>query len=316
MKKFIFSFLLCFALLEVHGQVNLVPNPSFEERTGCPQGYPDLDGKLQDWMSFRITPDYMNNCNPQVGSDNQFGFQEPHSGEAYTGVCSYHRALPNASEHLGVKLITPLAIGTKYFVSFYISSGYTPLLVNITTNKMGGLFTTYEYYQSSSESALPNSCQIYTEDVVIDTIEWVKISGSIIADSSYEYLVIGNFFEDEFKDTLQYPYQVVPQISYYYIDDVCVSTDSSFVNNWVGIKDENNLFLKIYPNPFQNDITVESEYVIDKISLINSNGQNILALNPSNNKQNIDMSNFERGIYYLKVENNNSRVHYTKIVKL
>lgn len=114
MKKFIFSFLLCFALLEVNGQVNLVPNPSFEEYSACSQGYPDLDGKLNDWMSFNGSPDYMNNCNSFVGSNNQFGFQEPNSGEAYTGFLAYKRNQDNIREHLGVQLTSSLIIGTKY----------------------------------------------------------------------------------------------------------------------------------------------------------------------------------------------------------
>jgi len=123
------------------GQVNLVPNPSFEDTLGCPMGYPDLDDKCKDWTSFRATPDYMNACSAVCGYDNQYGFQEPKSGNAYAGFAAYQVTIPEAREHIAALLTESLEIGIKYYVSFYISAAWNNLLTNIASNKIGALFT-------------------------------------------------------------------------------------------------------------------------------------------------------------------------------
>lgn len=252
---------------------NLVPNPSFEERYACPQFYPDLDGVVKEWTSFRGTPDYFHSCSSVCGFNNNWGYQEPQTSEAYAGFTTYHRQISEAREHIGVKLINPLTIGNKYYITFYVSSGYTPLQVNIATNKIGALVTTYPYSDPNSISQLPNNSTIYTNSIISDTVEWIKISGSFIADSAYQYLVIGCFFDDNNIDTLHFPYQVVPQFTYYYLDDVCLSTDSCLCDSCVILplsvpniftpnQDGINDFFKI--NGLQNG---------DKVSVFNRWGQ-------------------------------------------
>jgi hypothetical protein len=304
MKNFISSFLLCFALLEVHGQVNLVPNPSFEDYTDCPQGYPDLEGKLNDWMSFSGTPDYMNNCNPLVGTNNQFGFQEPNTGKAYTGFLSYQPTLPNSREHLGVQLNGQLQIGTKYYVSFFVSQSYTPLQCNIATNMIGALFTMNPYFEPAGQIPLQNTCQIVADNIISDTINWTKISGSFIADSAYRYLVIGNFFEDQFLDTLHLPYSVVPQVSYYYLDDVCVSTDSLYAENWTTLNVSNLSLdvITVYPNPVSDNLYINSQNKIENIEIYDFFGHLIYS-----------QQNFPNEEYVLNIEKINSGIYFFKI---
>jgi hypothetical protein len=50
--------------LSVYSRINaqnLVPNPSFEEYSICPDGTSQID-RATHWMPFRHTPDYHNAC--------------------------------------------------------------------------------------------------------------------------------------------------------------------------------------------------------------------------------------------------------------
>ncbi len=324
MKKIISSFLLCFALLEVLGQVNLVPNPSFEDHTDCPQGYPDLDGKLNDWMSFRGTPDYFNNCSEMNGYNNNWGYQEPHSGEGFTGFNTYQVTIVNAKEHLGTQLISPLIIGEKYYISFYVSTAYTPLQMNIATNKIGGFFTTSPYYYplnpGDAPVSLSNTAHLNTDSIISDTTNWLKISGSIIADSAYNYIVIGSFFDDDNTDTLHLPYQVVPQIAYYYLDDVCVSTDSLYTQNWttLSINEINKNKIVVYPNPASDYliITMTSFDTIDTIEIYNASSQHVLCKTFSliDEEYQLDLSNLDAGFYWINIKTKNGSSKSMKLV--
>ena len=299
---FIFSFLLIANFS--FAQINLVPNPSFEDTLGCPQGYPDLDTKCQDWKSFRITPDYFNNCSSVCGYYNQAGYQQPNSGNAYAGFCTYQVTNSTAREHIGVQLVSPLLIGTKYYVSFFVSPAWSNLLTNIATNKTGMLLTTFQYSDPNGDNPLPNSCTVYSDSIIKDTLSWYKIQGSFIADSSYQYLIIGNFFDDSLVDTINFPYQVVPQVAYYYLDDVCVSTDSIYAQTWTGFAENihSQIKIKIYPNPATDVVNIISLENITKVQLLNTLGEIIYSFNNNGSSYySLSLINVPSGLYFIKV---------------
>ncbi len=258
MKKVVIV-ILCLLSIMVKGQ-NLVPNPSFEDTLGCPYFIPDLEGKCKFWHSYRFTPDFFDACaSSGTGYNNIYGYQQPRTGYAYTGIAMYWNTFPYSKEQIGVQLISPMVIGVKYFVTFYVSLAYNAIQENIAVSKIGARFTTYTYHDSTGQIPFNNDAQVYTNSIITDSINWVKISGSFIADSAYQYLSIGAFFDNAHTDTIQLPYQIVPQISYYYLDDVCVSTDSLTCNgNGDGIN-ENTLPkpISLFPSPNCGTFTLQ-----------------------------------------------------------
>lgn len=305
---FLFIFNIC--SLSSIAQTNLVPNPSFEDTLGCPNGYPDLDGKCKDWITFRITPDYFNNCSNYCGYLNQCGYQQPHSGFAYAGFNMYDVNLPNSSEHIGVQLTSSLTIGTRYFISFFVCNAYNPLVTNLACNKIGTLVTTYSYSDTNGLNSLPNYSTLKTDSIISDTINWVKISGSFIADSAYQYLIIGNFFDDSYIDTVQFPNQFGPYDAYYYLDDVCISTDSLFAENWTNINERtiNTDNLNIFPNPAQEELNVISDDIgMCKIDLYNSSDQ-IIFENEFYKKIKINISKLPSGLYFMRLSNEKNSI--------
>jgi hypothetical protein len=59
-----------------------------------------------------------------------------------------------------------------------------------------------------------------TDSVLIDTMNWVRVSGIFIASGGERFIMLGNFYDDDQTDTLATPAFCV--MAYYYIDDVSV----------------------------------------------------------------------------------------------
>lgn len=266
------------SITTLYSQTNLVPNPSFEEHTGCIF----LDSDCNNWVSFKGSPEYIPYCRSNSYS-NGAGFQIPRTGEAYAGFIGYDKNNSNVREFFGVALTSPLVIGEKYYVSFYVSLGYKKHVFNVANNNIGAMFTTYSYYDPFLTLPSPNFAHIKENEIISDTINWIKISGSFIADSAYTFMIIGNFFDDANTDTLNFPDSIGNFRSFYYVDDVCVSTDSclcdscivfplSIPNIFTPNQDGINDFFKI--NGLQNG---------DKVSIFNRWGQLVFKTEDINN---------------------------------
>ena len=241
-----FLLIVCLSLVFTrsgNGQ-NLVPNPSFEDTVVCPIAGDELY-KAQFWSAFRASPDYFHTCcnqsNYVVGvPQNDLGYQYPHSGNAYAGMITYDLTGSPYREYLGVLLTNPLVTGTKYFLSFYLNwsgkIGFT-----IANNKIGVVISD-SLYTPSSPYPINNNPIVYCDSIITDSIGWFKVNLSFIANSSGNYLIFGNFFDDLNTDTMNLG--MFNQHAYYYIDDVCLSVDSNLCASIVGSESVDDAFAK------------------------------------------------------------------------
>jgi hypothetical protein len=258
--KNLLTFFIFLSFLVSNAQ-NLVVNPSFETHDTCPD-YLGQVSRATDWYSIRMTPDYYNVCAPNLSSkvpENWFGNAKPASGNAYIGIGSSWAGNSYVfPECVGSKLLAPLAIGKKYFVSFkvFLSQKGNPYQW-CGVNKLGALFSTV-LYTEKKPAPICNCSQVYTNKIIVDTSNWVRISGFFIADSNYIYIGVGRFFDYPSTNSIQIAGTQCN--AYYFLDDVCVSTDSVYANNysWPGNKGANEeKDILIYPNPFLNQLTVK-----------------------------------------------------------
>ena len=324
---FTFSFSL-FTCLHVHAQ-NLVPNPSFEQYDSCPD---NTDCNLSDaigWNCHGSCVVYFNSCAPNNYYNyngvpyNAAGFQYPASGNAYIAEYFYR---PNSGYDRGyaeAKLISPLVINTKYYVTFKISLSDidSGLWYNCAVNKEGALFTTIPLNYDTMLTLPQNHVQIYTNIIISDTLNWTTIQSSFIADSAYNYIIIGNFFPDSAISKIIF-YQDPDTAAAYYIDDVCVSTDSTYCADWTGINDNihlsNSSFVKIFPNPFSNEANLSISCPKNSpFSLIiyNPLGQIVRKIN--NIKANnvvIRKENLPNGIYFYTLSNQTDIIKNGKFI--
>ena len=73
-------------------------------------------------------------------------------------------------------------------------------------------------------------------------------------------------------------------------------------------------YIKVYPNPAHNKITIETEVVFDEILLFNSSGKLLTKLNPGQNIHRLDISSQTTGVLLLIAKVNNRHIT-KKIIK-
>jgi len=310
---FFFLFSFC-----VKAQTNLVPNPSFEIYTVCPTSQNQVSNAI-GWDIYRANCDYYNACasysttvsvpwngNACCG----LSYQYAASGNAYMG---FYTDFPITSidyrEIIGCQLAFPLTIGTKYYVSLkanltFIDSSQG---INTATDHLGTLFSTVPY-SVSAPAPINNHSQVYGTTIITDTMNWTKIFGSFVADSSYKYISIGNFFDSAHTNrTIFYHYNNNEYFAYYFIDDICVSTDSIYTANWqwVGIKENRQPFnISVFPNPTNLYLEINLDYYNEPyaISIMDLLGNEKLGTETMGSKTTINTSELQNGIYILKVK--------------
>lgn len=316
---------------------NLVPNWSFEQRDSCPDGPDEIESCIgwQKYSEAISTPDYYNACAPVGYFNVPFsgnGFQEDHRNcSAFMGLVTYAPTPINYRELIGIQLNQTLVMGQKYFLSFNTvmveliePNGYYD---GMPSNNIGLRLSTVPY-TLSNPCPINNFAHLYSANVINDTINWIRISGSIVADSAYNYLSIGNFFDDLNTDTLHLTCDSCNNyVSYYYVDDVCLSTDSLLCNGGidnipctVGIKENEKINEAIiYPIPTSDELNITFSQNKDvEILLIDFFGKIVLRNILSNKKDcTLNLSPVSSGCYFLKIVNTRNRLSsIKKIIKI
>lgn len=301
------------------GQENLVPNPSFEDTVSCPDNWAQID-RINNWEAYKGSPDYYNSCEPTNSfstPQNFMGSQNPISGNAYLGMIFYDKGGEQFNEMVGSGLSQPLSIGTKYYVSFNVVLKYNNSFgICCGQNKIGVKFFN-QAYSAANPPAINNSAHVWTDSIINDTLNWTTIFGAFTADSAYSHIAIGNFF-DNLEVAID---DIVPSnnSSYYFVDNVCVSTDSAFAANYIysGVE-ENSLkdIFKIYPNPVIDYFTIHQVQSDPyNITIYNVIGQKIYEdKNITANYKNINATQFAKGILFITIKSNNQSINY-KLLK-
>ena len=242
---YIFLFIFFCGAVRLSAQVNLVPNPSFEIYDTCPSSAPDpgLIYFATPWfqpdtcfgtIKESSSSDYFNSCSTAFWGvpQNLLGYQFARTGNGYAGIgfLIWYPDQFGIRENIEVELLDSLRAGKKYCVEFFVS------LANITgTNSLA----TNAIHLGFSKSIVYNNC--YTplniqpailnpiNQIIRDTINWVKVAGEYYANGGEKFLVIGNFFSDQ-NSLIDSTGPAPINIAYYYIDDVSVSICDEILN--------------------------------------------------------------------------------------
>lgn len=224
---------------------NLVPNPSFEIYTLCPEDITmtSVSKLIPNWyLPTRGTSDYFNECAkfqvgvPQNFIGNLFAFE----GKAYVGIIllekppvddSVKKKLVNYREYLQAELIEPLVQNKKYCVSLnYAIANYS----TYATNSLGICLTNTQIKNRTSIKALKCKPIVMApiDTIFTDKNYWYALTDTIVAKGGEKYITIGNFFDD-----LNTAYKLLDnsdlspaikkrvlenKIAYYYIDFVSI----------------------------------------------------------------------------------------------
>ena len=92
-----------------------------------------------------------------------------------------------------------------------------------------------------------------------------------------------------------------------YNDAIVTNTTVSKANKSLGIHEEKELGLRVYPNPTENLLTFErTNHTINtvNVSIVSVNGQVLFSNSfDLSNKQTVDLTNFAPGVYFVNVQN-------------
>jgi len=233
--KHLYRVLCCLLIFSIttlsKAQTNLVPNGSFEQYTTCPVN------NRNDKPDYWYKPDYrfafyLNACAnaanigvPAHGTITGPSFQYAKSGFAYMAM--FYRNGGDARNYLQVKLIDSLQQGRNYYCEYFVSLS-NPFRIGCNNQSM--LFTkTAVYVDTVNSEFLPANPQIsnYGNPIIIDTLNWIKVSGIFKAQGGEQYLTLGNFRDNAVTD-----YTIIQPTGYfgavYYVDDVSVIPLDSF----------------------------------------------------------------------------------------
>lgn len=216
---------------------NLVPNPGFESVTSnftCGIfSSTDLATSVNNWYSpTQATPDAYSTAIAQscynfmpnstyAGPISLKGPQLPRNGSTMVGVYCYSIPGLNQREYIQAQLISPLQVNETYAVSFYVN---LPNRQELCTDRIGA-YLSVGAVGSSNDQPLNYTPQVAAPGIITDTLNWVLVTDTIVATSAFDYITIGNFYNDANTPTISNPGGTSGPGNYgayYFIDDVSI----------------------------------------------------------------------------------------------
>jgi hypothetical protein len=306
--------LLLFAALRCEAQGNLVPNGSFELPDSCPGTHTFItpeEGPLY-WFSGGGTPDYFQSCVPPPNEASvplhDYAYQYPQDGENYIGLVTYEVNSGGIREYAMVELTTPLMQGQTYSVSFYANAAWNgtdvPYPQNyLASSHIGALFTMQprQWMGGDPWTLATGSAHVFHPWIISDTVGWTLVSGTFVADSAYQYLMVGNHFDNSITDTIHFGHYIWAPKAYTLIDNVCVSSGAEgcpLANGVVSNADSNVL---LYPNPTGQELEVSGVRDDALADILDATGREVWRGRVTKGNWRLDVDTWARGHYVLNL---------------
>ncbi|MGK7392739.1 MAG: gliding motility-associated C-terminal domain-containing protein [Candidatus Cyclobacteriaceae bacterium M2_1C_046] len=224
-------FFLCLPLGDVSSQ-NLIPNPGFEEYKylSCnPRDF--IEDFVEHWSQpLGTSTDYWHesqyfsddNCN-RLWTKPSF---PANSGQAMIGIFTYvyigDNAKSNYREYIQTKLKNKTKEGQVYNVEFFYRTDNKYDWIN---NNLGFYFSTdlIDEKKDDSPSILSYNPQFKIDSILQKSDNWIKVSSCFFSEKSYEFVTIGNFYDDT-VNIIQGTDKVKGVAgAYYYLDDISIT---------------------------------------------------------------------------------------------
>lgn len=307
--------------------MNLIPNNSFETQSGCPSTTGQIT-LATGWLKANGSPDFYSACatNTQMMTPKSVaGYQCPSTGNNYGAYGAYfsgNQAINN--EILGMKLTDSLLIGTTYYLSFKLASAdwqgqYSGACSHHGVKLSTAPLPTLVGLTTPTTVIVNNFAQFYTTQIIYDTLNWVTIKGSITADSNYKYINFGLFFEQSVVSyTSMYG---SPTIPYYFIDDVCFSTDSNtckitsqtcLPTNVKSVELEKSIYIS--PNPCNDVFRIVGIANKTSFSLRNMFGE-LVKEGELNESEEMQISDLPPALYFIELKNLSKTKHLRLLIR-
>lgn len=221
-------------------QLNIVPNPSFDQTvTACPSA-PAQTNRCANWWSpnsgpwVNGTPDYFNTCGSGTGNvpATAFGNCPTHSGSGMVGLIAWfnNSGFPDFREYVENALSCTMLPGVTYTLSFWVNRGSSPALA-YTIDKIGLLLTAGAVNQTGpgadNYSPILATPQLETSSNV-DCTNWTLFQTAYTATGAWNHLLLGCFRNNSNITVLPAaPTTTTGYAAYYFFDDIAVLTPTT-----------------------------------------------------------------------------------------
>lgn len=204
-------------------QVNLVPNPGFEEFSDKPGGWyysgKDFSRVALYWTSpTAASPDiYAPGVQiPKSWKAIGFGDVKAFEGSSHAGITVYgcDKGKPHCKEYVQVQLAEPLVPGQRYGFSCMLAH----LQKSVFVRNIELLFTEHEIDEETHDPILMPPTLVLDRWIPSDG-KWYRWTGQFVANKADTYLLIGNFNTDA-NSQVKMPWRSDLRYGYYYLDDV------------------------------------------------------------------------------------------------
>jgi len=224
---------------------NFISNGSFEDHYECDPPYHLRTAKY--WLSIDSSHYggvYLSTCNQHIPL-NVSGYQYPKSGNACIGSTIFYP--PARRGYLKNRLKQNLSIGKIYCVKFH---------VNITNTSPRGMDGFGIYFGDNTIDTITKCTIALTYlnpqvknpigNVISDTLNWVPITGTFVANGTEKYALIGNFLADDAVITasINTPFYPANWTDVLFDDVSCIEVD-----------------LRAYASPDQSFIAGDSVFI-------------------------------------------------------
>lgn len=233
-KRLLLGFCLSFITQNLLAQ-NLVSNGDFEQvhKTTCtfivnpnniseylPAWQAPTKGTADLWYTSDTLDTFCTRNLKELG-------YTAHSGSRcagiYTATVRYGGPIegdtPDYREYLQTRLRQPLQKGKTYSVEAYIRRHQ---YAGTITNNIGFYFSKPPIGNPNSFLPLPVKPQVNIEEPIDSHTQWIKIGGCFVAEDNFEYLTIGNFFDDAHTLIREGSMFNRKHWPYYMLDDIMV----------------------------------------------------------------------------------------------
>ncbi len=209
-------------ILQISQAQNLVPNGDFENYSALPNSL-GLWSDCNTWSNAGGTgsPDYWHTSGTGGTQlpNSQFATLDPQSGDAVMGFFVMDNSYDEYREYLQIQLSSPMVVGETYNISFWLTNGFSDHTKGWGANRFGIRLTESQINQTDDEpmGGIP---QIEISGEIWETA-WKEYTFSYTADAAYNYITIGNFYNDASTSISEY-LPATNDDAYYYIDNIVI----------------------------------------------------------------------------------------------
>ncbi|MCZ8197710.1 MAG: choice-of-anchor J domain-containing protein [Flavobacterium sp.] len=180
------------------------------------------------------------------------------------------------------------------------------LNMKVNTTATTSLFMKFDLNQTFADNADYSKFRVIVNGTIIDEIESNLLNRSINSNQSFEYN-LSQYIGSNIRISLQHVGKTIQDNAY--LDNLTFSPTASLTSTNFDFES-----LKYYPNPANNELTIENNNKIESVTIYNYNGQIVNESNFDSTLVKLNIANYATGIYFAKITSDD-KIKTIKFIK-